>query len=68
MITPVDFHVNDGLLNIWSRSTLGSQALDVDLIVDTLGNLPGNLLNYVFLMLKLSQLGIKKYIDLLEII
>ncbi|MBD2566429.1 class III poly(R)-hydroxyalkanoic acid synthase subunit PhaC [Anabaena lutea FACHB-196] len=68
MITPVDFHVNDGLLNIWSGSTLGSQALDVDLMVDTLGNIPGDFLNYVFLMLKPFQLGIKKYIDLLEII
>jgi polyhydroxyalkanoate synthase subunit PhaC len=68
MITPVDFHINDGLLNIWSGSTLGDQALDVDLMVDTLGNIPGDFLNYVFLMLKPFQLGVKKYIDLLEII
>jgi polyhydroxyalkanoate synthase len=68
MITLVDFHVNDGLLNIWSGSTLGYQALDIDVIVDNLGNIPGNLPNYVFLMLKQFQLGIKKYIDLLEII
>ncbi|MTJ09551.1 class III poly(R)-hydroxyalkanoic acid synthase subunit PhaC [Anabaena sp. UHCC 0204] len=68
MITPVDFHINDGLLNIWSGSTLGNKALDVDLMVDTLGNIPGDFLNYVFLMLKPFQLGVKKYIDLLEII
>ncbi|MDZ8107566.1 MAG: class III poly(R)-hydroxyalkanoic acid synthase subunit PhaC [Nostoc sp. DedQUE12a] len=68
MVTPVDFHINEGLINVWSGSNLGSQALDVDLLVDTLGNIPGNFLNFVFVMLKPFQLGIKKYIDLLEIV
>jgi polyhydroxyalkanoate synthase subunit PhaC len=68
MVTPVDFHINEGLLNVWSGSTLGSQALDVDLIVDTLGNIPGSLLNFTFIMLKPFGLGVKKYVDLLEII
>jgi polyhydroxyalkanoate synthase len=68
MVTPVDFHINDGLLNVWSGSSLGTQALDVDLLVDTLGNIPGNFLNFVFVMLKPFQLGVKKYIDLLEIV
>ncbi|YAF97458.1 MAG: class III poly(R)-hydroxyalkanoic acid synthase subunit PhaC [Nodularia sp. CChRGM 3473] len=66
-VTPVDFHIQEGLLNVWSGCTLGSQALDVDLMVDTLGNIPGDFLNFVFLMLKPFQLGINKYIDLLEI-
>ncbi|MBD0264761.1 MAG: class III poly(R)-hydroxyalkanoic acid synthase subunit PhaC [Tolypothrix sp. Co-bin9] len=68
MVTPVDFHINEGLLNVWSGSSLGSQALDVDLIVDTLGNIPGSLLNFTFIMLKPFGLGVKKYVDLLEII
>ncbi len=68
MVTPVDFHINEGLLNVWSGSSLGIQALDVDLVVDTLGNIPGNFLNFVFVMLKPFQLGVKKYIDLLEIV
>ncbi|HEY9874978.1 MAG TPA: class III poly(R)-hydroxyalkanoic acid synthase subunit PhaC [Candidatus Obscuribacterales bacterium] len=68
MVTPVDFHINDGLLNVWGGCTLGSQALDVDLMVDTLGNIPGDFLNLEFLMLKPFQLGFKKYIDLLETI
>jgi polyhydroxyalkanoate synthase len=68
MVTPVDFHINEGLLNVWSGTSLGTQALDVDLLVDTLGNIPGNFLNFVFVMLKPFQLGIKKYIDLLEIV
>jgi|GEM_PF-90292 len=68
MVTPVDFHINEGLLNVWSGSTVGSQALDVDLLVDTLGNIPGDFLNFVFVMLKPFQLGVKKYIDLLDIL
>ncbi|MCC2695387.1 class III poly(R)-hydroxyalkanoic acid synthase subunit PhaC [Nodularia sp. LEGE 04288] len=68
MVTPVDFHIHEGLLNVWSGSSLGSQALDVDLMVDTLGNIPGNFLNFVFIMLKPFQLGIQKYIDLLDIL
>ena len=68
MVTPVDFHTNEGLLNVWGGSTLGSQALDVDLMVDTLGNIPGDFMNLEFLMLKPFQLGIQKYIDLLDTI
>ncbi|MBW4681687.1 MAG: class III poly(R)-hydroxyalkanoic acid synthase subunit PhaC [Microcoleus vaginatus WJT46-NPBG5] len=68
MVTPVDFHINEGLLNVWGGCTLGSQALDVDLMVDTLGNIPGDFLNLEFIMLKPFQLGVQKYIDLLETI
>ncbi len=68
MVTPVDFHIKEGLLNVWGGCTLGSQALDVDLMVDTLGNIPGDFLNLEFLMLKPFQLGVEKYIDLLEIV
>jgi polyhydroxyalkanoate synthase subunit PhaC len=65
-VTPVDFHVNEGLLNVWGGCTLGSKALDVDLMVDTLGNIPGDFLNLEFLLLKPLQLGVQKYIDLVE--
>jgi polyhydroxyalkanoate synthase len=68
MVTPVDFHINSGLLNVWGGCTLGAKALDVDLMVDTLGNIPGDFLNLEFLMLKPFQLGFEKYIDLLEIV
>lgn len=67
MITPVDFHIQENLLNLWSGSTLGTKAFDVDLIVDTLGNIPGDFLNSEFLMLKPFQLGIEKYVKLAEI-
>jgi len=66
MVTPVDFHINEGLLNVWGGCTLGSKALDIDLIVDTLGNIPGDFLNWEFLMLKHFQLGVQKYINLLD--
>ncbi|MBW4564743.1 MAG: class III poly(R)-hydroxyalkanoic acid synthase subunit PhaC [Mojavia pulchra JT2-VF2] len=67
MVTPVDFHIQEGLLNLWSGCTLGIKAFDVDLMVDTLGNIPGDFLNLEFLMLKPFALGIQKYVDLLDI-
>ena len=67
MVTPVDFHVQEGLLNRWSGCTLGGEGFDVDLMVDTLGNVPGEFLNLEFLMLKPFQLGLEKYVGLLEI-
>ncbi|MES1022538.1 class III poly(R)-hydroxyalkanoic acid synthase subunit PhaC [Gloeocapsa sp. BRSZ] len=66
MVTPVDFHTQEGLLNVWSGCTLGAKALDVDLAIDTLGNVPGDWLNFQFLMLKPFQLGVEKYIKFLE--
>jgi polyhydroxyalkanoate synthase len=66
MVTPVDFHINEGLLNVWAGYTLGAKAVDIDLIVDTLGNIPGDFLNLEFLMLKPFQLGVQKYIDFLD--
>jgi polyhydroxyalkanoate synthase len=60
MVTPIDFHTQDGLLNIWSRY------MDVDLMVDTLGNIPGDFMNLGFLMLKPFQLMMDKYIGLVE--
>ena len=60
MVAPIDFHTDDGLLNIWARY------LDVDQMVDTLGNIPGDLMNLGFLMLKPFQLMMDKYIGLVE--
>ena len=63
MVTPVDFRISNALLNIQEGCTLGEEALDVDLMVDALGNIPGSYLNFEFLMLKPWQLGINKYLD-----
>lgn len=68
MVTPVDFHIKEGLLNVWSGYTLESKGVDIDLMVDVLGNIPGDFLNLEFLMLKPFQLGVEKYINLLDTI
>ena len=48
MVAPVDFQRPEALLNMRGGCTLGSQALDVDLMVDALGNIPGDFLNFEF--------------------
>ncbi len=62
MITPVDFQTPDNLLAHWFKN------IDVDLLVDTTGNVPGLMLNSIFLSLKPFRLGIEKYLDLMKII
>jgi polyhydroxyalkanoate synthase len=44
MVTPVDFHTEDNMLSNWVRE------LDVDLMVDTLGNIPADVMNHCYLM------------------
>ncbi|MDI6874209.1 MAG: class III poly(R)-hydroxyalkanoic acid synthase subunit PhaC [Actinomycetota bacterium] len=60
MVTPIDFHVTDGLLNVWSRH------MDVDKMVDTMGIIPGEFMNVGFLMLKPFQLMVDKYVGLMD--
>ncbi|MGB5063538.1 MAG: class III poly(R)-hydroxyalkanoic acid synthase subunit PhaC [Candidatus Competibacter sp.] len=62
MVTPVDFHTPDNLLTHLIRH------VDVDLLVDTLGNLPGQLLNFTFLSLSPFRLTGQKYVDLIDIL
>jgi len=62
MVTPVDFHTPDNLLGQWA------QGLDVDLMVDTLGNVPGELLNWTFLSLKPFRLTGQKYVDMADML
>lgn len=61
-VTPVDFHTKDDLLSLMVRHT------DVDLLVDTLGNIPGELLNWTFLSLKPYRLLGQKYMDLVNML
>ncbi|GIK41713.1 MAG: poly-beta-hydroxybutyrate polymerase [Chloroflexota bacterium] len=68
MVTPVDFQVEEGLLNLWAGCTFGPQSMDVDLMVDALGNIPGDFMNLGYLMLKPFQLGIQKYLDVVDIL
>jgi polyhydroxyalkanoate synthase subunit PhaC len=62
MVTPVDFHTPNNVLSAWA------QEMDIDLFVDTLGNVPGELLNWSFLSLKPFRLTGQKYVDLINII
>ena len=62
MVTPVDFHTPDNMLSNWTRK------MDVDLFVDTLGNVPADLMNLCYLMLKPIRLNQQKYIGLVDIL
>jgi polyhydroxyalkanoate synthase len=62
MVTPVDFHTPDNMLSHWTRN------MDVDLFVDTLGNVPADLMNYCYLMLKPYRLNFQKYVGLADIL
>ena len=61
-VTPVDFHTPRDLLSRLVRH------VDMDLAVDTLGNIPGEFLNWLFLMLRPYKLTGKKYLDALDIL
>lgn len=60
MVTPIDFDTREGLLNLWSK------AINVDKMVDTLGNVPGDFMNIGFLMLNPWRLMFDKYVTFLE--
>lgn len=60
MVTPVDFHTPDNMLSHWTRE------LDVDLFVDTLGNVPADLMNWCYLTLKPWRLFVQKYVGMVD--
>jgi polyhydroxyalkanoate synthase subunit PhaC len=60
MVTPVDFHTPENLLAKWARG------IDVDLLVDTYGNVPGELLNFTFVSLMPFRLTLQKYLALVD--
>lgn len=68
MVAPVDFHVRDGLLNVWMGCGASTPPVNPEWMVDALGNIPGDLMNFGFLMLKPFELGLQKYLGLLDII
>ena len=61
-VTPVDFHTKDDLLSRMVRN------IDIDLLIDTLGNIPGELLNWTYLSLKPFRLMGQKYMDLVNLL
>lgn len=62
MVTPVDFQTPDNMLSNWV------QHMDIDLLVDTQGNIPGELLNWTFLSLKPFSLTGQKYVNMVDVL
>jgi len=62
MVTPVDFKTPDKMLSAWVQN------VDVDLLVDTLGNIPGEMLNWTFLSLKPFSLTGQKYLGMVDVL
>jgi polyhydroxyalkanoate synthase len=60
MVTPVDFRVGDNLLTRWS------DGIDIDTLVASLGNVPGEMLNAVFLAQMPYRLLSQKYVAMLD--
>ncbi len=55
-VTPTNFDTDQGLLHIWMKE------LDVDRVIDTFGNMPGDMMNFGFLLLNPARLMIDKYV------
>jgi polyhydroxyalkanoate synthase len=59
-VTPTNFDTDKGLLHTWMRS------VGADQMVDTFGNMPGDMLNFGFLLLNPARLMIDKYVGFME--
>ena len=70
-ITPIDFHgdrqdnnLEHGYINLWTRNL---EAMDIDLMVNACGNMPGELMGMVFQLITPMKSLTKYNIDLLDI-
>jgi polyhydroxyalkanoate synthase len=59
-VTPSSFDTDRGLLHIWMKN------VDVDRMIQTFGNIPGDLMNLGFLLLNPARLMIDKYVSFME--
>jgi len=59
-VTPSSFDTDKGLLHVWMRD------VDVDRMIRTFGNIPGDLMNFGFLLLNPARLMIDKYVGFVE--
>jgi polyhydroxyalkanoate synthase len=62
VVTPIDFHTPDNILGHWSKN------IDVDYLVDTLGNISGNMVSGLFMSMKPHQAARKyrKCVDFMD--
>ena len=59
-VTPTNFDTDKGLLHVWMKD------VDTDRMVRTFGNIPGDLMNFGFLLLNPARLMIDKYVGFME--
>lgn len=59
-VTPSSFDTDKGLLHVWMHD------MDVDRMINAFGNIPGDLMNFGFLLLNPARLMIDKYVGFLE--
>ena len=60
VVTPFDFDTEDGLLHIWAKK------MDIDKMVEVMGNVSGDFMNIGYLMLNPFRLMFAKYVDFME--
>ncbi|OFI01499.1 poly-beta-hydroxybutyrate polymerase [Clostridium acetireducens DSM 10703] len=60
MVTPIEFDTNDGLLFKWGKD------LNIDSMVDAFGVVPGDFMNWGYMLLKPFQLFLDKYVGVIE--
>lgn len=60
MVAPIDFETNDSLLFVWAKE------MDVDLLIDAYGIVPGDLMNQAYQMLQPFTLTVQKYINMVD--
>ena len=59
-VTPSSFDTDRGLLHVWMKD------VDVDRMIKTFGNIPGDIMNLGFLLLNPARLMIDKYVSFLD--
>lgn len=59
-VTPSSFDTDKGLLHVWMKD------IDVDGIIKSFGNIPGDMMNLGFLLLNPARLMIDKYVGFME--
>jgi polyhydroxyalkanoate synthase subunit PhaC len=59
-VTPSSFDTDKGLLHVWTKN------LNVDKLINSFGNIPGDLMNLGFLLLNPARLMIDKYVGFAE--
>lgn len=60
MVVPIDFSPNDALLFHWSKF------MNIDSLVDAYGVVPGDVMNFAYLILKPLELTMNKYVGMID--